>query len=275
VVTGVSPAAGRAVGGGVVTVTGSGFTGATAVSFGSVAATSLTVVSDTQLTVTDPAPGAGGRTVDVTVTTPVGTSATSAADKFTYAPPPLVVLTTSLPEATCGAPYSAQLQAAGGAPPLNWALQSGPLPIGLSLTPQGAISGVPAPDQGDPANLTFEVSDSAGTQSLSSLMQVYLKGRRVFWQAPMIDQTSSVPPHPVDITQTYTITPPVAGATIDVSTIEVSAQSMTSGEAKIVSQANTPEAVVLTIYTQAAGGFPIGHHSGELQVNVSFTYVTG
>ena len=85
VVTGVSPASGPLAGRGTVTVTGSSFTGATGVSFGSAAATILPepVPSDTQLTVTCPAATASG-TLDVTVTTPGGTSATSAADQFTY-----------------------------------------------------------------------------------------------------------------------------------------------------------------------------------------------
>ena len=122
--------------------------------------------------------------------------------------------------------------------------------------------------------MTFTVTDSAGTQSFSPAMQIYLKGRRVFWEAPMIDQNSSQKPHPIDITHTYTITPPIPGAVIDTSTIQVVPVSMTAGEAKIISRHDTPEAVILTIYTQAAGGFPIGHHSGELQVTVSFTYVT-
>jgi hypothetical protein len=84
VVTGVSPASERGAGH-TVTVTGSGFTNATVVHFGTMTATSLTVVSDTQLTVPSPTPTTPG-TVDVTVTTPAGTSATSAADQFTYIP---------------------------------------------------------------------------------------------------------------------------------------------------------------------------------------------
>ena len=89
VVTGVSPATGLLAGGASVTVTGSGFTGATRVTFGSMAATSPDVLSDTQLTVTSPAQLYRGW-VDVTVTTPGGTSATSAADQFTYLPVPVV-----------------------------------------------------------------------------------------------------------------------------------------------------------------------------------------
>jgi large repetitive protein len=55
--------------------------------FGSVAASSFTVVSAMQINATSPAKAAG--TVDVTVTTPEGTSATSSSDQFTFmAPPP-------------------------------------------------------------------------------------------------------------------------------------------------------------------------------------------
>jgi large repetitive protein len=81
-VTSVSPASGPASGGTVVTINGTGFTaGSTNVEFGTAAGTAITFVSATQLTVTSPA-GAGG--VDITVTTPGGTSATSSSDQFTY-----------------------------------------------------------------------------------------------------------------------------------------------------------------------------------------------
>jgi hypothetical protein len=69
-----------------VTISGTGFTGATAVAFGTTAvdAGSFTVVTDTSITTTSPAVPAGTGTVDVTVTTPAGASATSSADQFTY-----------------------------------------------------------------------------------------------------------------------------------------------------------------------------------------------
>ncbi|HTT85960.1 MAG TPA: IPT/TIG domain-containing protein, partial [Acidimicrobiales bacterium] len=80
-VMGVSPSSGSTGGGTPVTVTGSNFTGATAVHFGTTAATSFSVTNSTTISVSSP-PGSG--TVDVTVTTPGGTSATSSADRFTY-----------------------------------------------------------------------------------------------------------------------------------------------------------------------------------------------
>jgi hypothetical protein len=87
-VTSISPFASALSGGGVVTITGNNFTGATAVKFGTTAASSFTIDSGTQITVTVPAHAAG--IVDVTVTTPAGTSALSSHDKFTYQTAPSV-----------------------------------------------------------------------------------------------------------------------------------------------------------------------------------------
>ena len=79
-----APPRGPTAGGTTVTITGTNFTGATGVKFGTAAATGFTVVSATR---SPPRRPAGTGTVDVTVTTPGGTSATSAADQFTYPAP--------------------------------------------------------------------------------------------------------------------------------------------------------------------------------------------
>jgi IPT/TIG domain len=81
-VTALSPLSGTSFGGTVVTITGVGFSGATTVHFGSAPAT-INSQTLTRLTVTAPA-GALNSTVDVTVTTPLGTSATGPADRFSY-----------------------------------------------------------------------------------------------------------------------------------------------------------------------------------------------
>jgi Bacterial Ig-like domain (group 3)/IPT/TIG domain len=78
-VTSITPTNGPAAGGTPVTITGTLFTGVTAVKFGGTAATSFTVNSATSITATSPA---GSGTVDVTVTTSGGTSATTSADRF-------------------------------------------------------------------------------------------------------------------------------------------------------------------------------------------------
>jgi alpha-tubulin suppressor-like RCC1 family protein len=84
-VTHVEPNQGSPSGGTTVTVTGTGFTAAMAVKFGSNSAASFTVnPGATSITAVSPP---GTHTVDVTVTTPAGTSSTSAADRFAYEPP--------------------------------------------------------------------------------------------------------------------------------------------------------------------------------------------
>jgi hypothetical protein len=94
-ISSVSPNSGSTAGGTVVTMTGTNFAGATAVSFGGVASSSFTINSDTQITATAPAQAAG--TLDVTVTTPSGTSALSTADQFTYLATPVPSVTVTSP----------------------------------------------------------------------------------------------------------------------------------------------------------------------------------
>jgi len=96
-VTAVSPNTGSTAGGQVVTLTGSGFTGATAVKFNTTAASAFTIVSDTTITAT--APAGAPATIDITVTTNNGTSATGSADQFTY-------LSTAVPAITSLSPSS-------------------------------------------------------------------------------------------------------------------------------------------------------------------------
>jgi len=102
-VTAVSPNTDSTAGGQVVTLTGSGFTGATAVKFNTTAASAFTIISDTTLTATAPAGSAA--TVDITVVTNNGTSATGSADHFTY-------LSTAAPSITSLSPSSGN--SAGG-----------------------------------------------------------------------------------------------------------------------------------------------------------------
>ncbi len=114
-VTQLAPSSGPTSGGTSVTVTGTNLTGATAVSFGSTSAASFTVNSATSITAVDPAQGAG--TIDVTVTTPGGTSGTSAADRFTYnAPqpssPPPASPATSPPVVSGGSPSTETISGA-------------------------------------------------------------------------------------------------------------------------------------------------------------------
>ena len=86
-VTSLSVPSGPAAGGTIVTIAGTNFTGASAVKFGGAAATWFNVTSAASVTAKSPS---GSGTVDVTVTTIGGTSATSAADKFGYLTAPAI-----------------------------------------------------------------------------------------------------------------------------------------------------------------------------------------
>ncbi len=98
-VTEVSPNGGPGEGGTSVTITGTNFSGATAVDFGPGHPASFTLKSATSITATSPA---GSGTVDVTVTTPEGTSPTVAADEFTYPPTPAVTKIAPMQGGTTG-----------------------------------------------------------------------------------------------------------------------------------------------------------------------------
>ncbi|HXQ43355.1 MAG TPA: choice-of-anchor Q domain-containing protein [Acidimicrobiales bacterium] len=80
-VSAVSPPTGLTTGGTPVTISGTDLTGVTAVHFGTFSA-GFAFVNDGTVTASSPPQAAG--TVDVTVTTPAGTSAVNPADEFTY-----------------------------------------------------------------------------------------------------------------------------------------------------------------------------------------------
>ncbi|OWK36653.1 Flagellar hook-length control protein FliK [Fimbriiglobus ruber] len=157
-VTGVGPASGSTAGDTTVDITGTNLDGAAAVDFGGAAAT---IVSDTgtQIVVLSPAGTAG--VVDVTVTTAAGTSATSAADQFTYAaavvppivpptsPPPPVVPPTSPPPSP---PVVPPVSSPPAVPPVS------PPPPAVPPTPKTALVGYPEFAVGADAGGTGTVS---------------------------------------------------------------------------------------------------------------------
>src|SRR5438093_11908494 len=99
-VTGISPTSGSTVGGTSLSISGCGFTGATWVKFGTTAASFVTN-NDSTVTSTSPAHAAG--TVDVTVTTSAGTSATTPADQFNYLSTCTGITATPTTDSTCTA----------------------------------------------------------------------------------------------------------------------------------------------------------------------------
>jgi subtilisin family serine protease len=86
---------------------------------------------------------------------------------ITINPAPLVIQTESLPDAQINQSYNQILQASGGIQPYDWTIVSGMLPPGISLNPNGTISGTPT--QQWKYTFTVEVSDTGGVKDSRSL----------------------------------------------------------------------------------------------------------
>ncbi len=160
-VSGVSPALGPDSGGTVVTISGTDLGSATAVDFGG---TPATVTADTGSSITATAPAGSVGTVDVTVTTVGGTSATSSADQFTYGTAPAF---TSAASTTFVDGVAGTFTPAASGSPTPTITESGDLPAGVTFS-DGVLSGTPTVT--GPFTVTLSASNGIGgpvTQSFT------------------------------------------------------------------------------------------------------------
>ncbi|WP_052951656.1 putative Ig domain-containing protein [Devosia soli] len=74
---------------------------------------------------------------------------------------PSVILSPTLPDATVGQPYAQMISASGGSAPYTFSLDSGALPVGLVLGPDGSISGTAKED----GTFSFTISAQDSTAS--------------------------------------------------------------------------------------------------------------
>ncbi len=150
----VSPSSGPADQAASVTLTGSNFQAGSQVRVGGTDASVVTVSSASTIKATLPAMAAGQYTVEVVSPSNAVASLNNA---FTYLAS-LAIVTGSLPGATVGKVYSADLAATGGVAPYTWSIAAGALPTGLSMTSGGVISGA-ATKAGD-YSVTIKATDS-------------------------------------------------------------------------------------------------------------------
>jgi hypothetical protein len=159
-VSNVSPSAGPLSGGSLVQIAGGHFTGATAVDFGATPAPDFSVSTDNLIQVATPAGAAG--TVDVTVTGPLGTSALSLGDQFTYVLPPIAGPTSILVQAS-SSPVVVPIVLSGGpaaslavvVPPANGTITINGLV--LTYTPTFGLSGADS--------FSYSATNAAGTSA--------------------------------------------------------------------------------------------------------------
>ena len=80
---------------------------------------------------------------------------------------PLSISSSFLPDGTVGTAYSQTMAATGGVAPYTWKIVSVKLPVGLSLSSDGVLSGIPITSEG-PVSITFQLTDS--TNAVSNLV---------------------------------------------------------------------------------------------------------
>ncbi len=118
-----------------------------------------TLTNATSSAATYNAPASVSANLSITVTaTSVADTSKSSSSVVVVSPPPSIT-TTALANATPNANYSATLEAKGGAGALTWTVTGGTLPLGLSLSASGAITGVPTAS--GTSALTVQVTDSS------------------------------------------------------------------------------------------------------------------
>jgi Galactose oxidase, central domain len=163
---------------------------------------------------TDPA---GNYGVTVTVMDSATPTPNTAVRQFTLRlADPLVISTPSpLPTAPVGSPYNQALAATGGIPPVTWVLIGGSLPTGLSLAPNGVISGTATTQQ--TSNFTVQATDSANpAQVTSSAFAI---------SAVTLQASASASPASLTAGQTFSLTvhvqdnqgAPIPGANVSIS----------------------------------------------------------
>ncbi|MCR4268815.1 putative Ig domain-containing protein [Nitratireductor sp. ZSWI3] len=143
----------------------------------------ITLSGNGQLSGTATATGSFSFTVAVTDQN--GLSATQsytlniAAPVITIAPP-------VLPEASYGMPYNASLTASGGADPYLFSLDAGALPVGLSMSSSGVLSGTPS--QAGTFVFTVRAEDQYGLSATAAFS--------ITVDAPEIDVQPAAVPQP-------------------------------------------------------------------------------
>jgi hypothetical protein len=110
--------------------------------------------------------GAGNFAFTVQATDGLGNTAQQSSALRVVAP--LTVTTTALPSGAVGTAYSASVAATGGVAPLGtWSLSQGTLPAGLTLAPDGAITGTPT--AAGTSTFTVRITDAANTVATRQL----------------------------------------------------------------------------------------------------------
>jgi hypothetical protein len=108
--------------------------------------------------------------------------------------PPPMITTTSVPDATLGAAYTAPITATGGVPPLAWSLSSGTLPKGLALgsSTTGTVNITGKATVAGAFTFTVTVRDATGASNTSGPLQIVVSSLAFTTTSPLPSGTVGV-----------------------------------------------------------------------------------
>src|SRR5271170_4861731 len=158
------------------------------------AVTSGTLTRLSSTTASFVAPGAVTTETTVTITaTSVDFRQQSARLTVMIEPPPMIT-TTSLPDATLNAAYSATVTATGGVPPLKWSLSSGTLPKGLTLgsSTTDTVNITGKATTAGAFTFTVTVTDATGASNTSPQFQIVVSSLAFTTTSPLPSGTVGV-----------------------------------------------------------------------------------
>lgn len=166
-VTSISPTAGPTAGGTTVTINGTNLSNVSGVKFGATNAISFSGGTGTQLTAISPAGAAG--VLDVTVTTPGGTSATGAGDRFTYvAAPTAAPVSVSVPFNSAAAPVNVDLSSGASAVTLV-SVGTGPLHGQATVSSNTSLTYRPTAGYSGGDSFTYTLTNVGGTSTAGTV----------------------------------------------------------------------------------------------------------
>lgn len=135
----------------------------------------------------------------------------SADSFFVSSSTPLSMVTSSLPGATVGVPYSATLQATGGSGTNDWSVSTGTLPAGLSLNAAtGLISGTPT-GSGSSGFVVTDTDPGPPSQTVTGSLSISVSAAPVNTtpvNTTPVTTTTIIINNPPPVTTPTTSTPP-------------------------------------------------------------------
>jgi hypothetical protein len=176
--------------------------------------------------------------------------------------PPPMITTTTVPDATLGAAYSAPITATGGVPPLSWSLSSGTLPKGLALgssttgtvniTGKATVAGV--------STFTVTVTDATGASNTSGQLQIVVSSLALTTTSPLppgtvgvvypgvqFAATGGTPPYTFSVANGSNLPPGLTLANGDLTGTPTTVGNYSFGIS--VTDSGTPAAVITNTFT--------------------------